>query len=158
MKPQIFSAIFAVRHSLQCGVANATVYSYDGTIDTFNVTISGIYDITAIGAAGGSNLYFNNTMGLPAEAAGQFFLTQGTVPEHPRWPAVAERGTSQQAEAAWRLIVVNGTTPLAVAGKVRGGDDQYWGNFIPAAITHSPPLLAARASMRALGGPRRRRR
>ncbi len=113
-----FSSILACALTFSTA-ANATLYSYDGNIDTFTVTTTGVYDITAIGAAGGRNLYDNNTLGLPAEAEGLFSLTQGTVLSI----LVGQQGgTGQQSGGGGGgSFVADGITPLAVAGG--GGGD-----------------------------------
>ena len=61
-----------------------TTFSYNGAIiQTFTATTTGIYDITAFGAAGGAggveNAFGSSPGGLGAEIGGDFSLVQGEV-------------------------------------------------------------------------------
>jgi hypothetical protein len=57
--------------------AHATTFSYDGTIDTYTVVTTGIYDVFAAGAQGGDNA--NSYGGLGATVEGDILLTAGQV-------------------------------------------------------------------------------
>ena len=56
--------------------AATVIFTYDGTIDTWVVPDTGVYDITAFGAEGGYGLAYG---GLGAEIRGSLALTAGTV-------------------------------------------------------------------------------
>jgi hypothetical protein len=55
--------------------AHAATYSYDGTIDSYIVATTGIYDVYAAGAQGGGNL--NSAGGLGATVEGDVLLNAG---------------------------------------------------------------------------------
>jgi hypothetical protein len=57
--------------------ARAQTYSYTGFLQSFTVSTSGIYDITAFAASGGDGT--GTTGGLGAEVVGEFNLSAGTT-------------------------------------------------------------------------------
>ena len=63
--------------------AHATVFTYTGTIQTDTITQSGTYDITALGATGGTSQDSGTGSLIPggagASAAGRIYLAAGTV-------------------------------------------------------------------------------
>jgi len=56
--------------------AKADLISYSGTIDTYTISTTGIYDITVAGAQGGTS--FEGGGGLGAVISGDITLTAGT--------------------------------------------------------------------------------
>ncbi len=103
-------------------------FSFTGTIQTFNVTESGEYEITAEGASGGSgNAGAGGTGGAGAEATGIFLLTAGETLEI----VVGGKGSTGDGDSgggggggggSFVFIESDGTlTPLIVAGGGGGG-------------------------------------
>lgn len=60
------------------GEAQATLFYYTGSIETYDVSTTGIYDITAYGAQGGY-AQSGGVGGLGAKIGGDFYLTSGSV-------------------------------------------------------------------------------
>jgi len=107
-----------------CGGA-VTCFSESGSIVTYEVTASGLYDITAWGAQGG-NASLGPIGGDGAEIGGEFNLTAGTTFDI----AVGQQGQSDSSLIAgggggggsFVVETVGGTaTPLVIAGGGGGG-------------------------------------
>jgi len=60
-----------------CTMAHASITSFNPGFQTFTVPTTGRYQITAWGAAGGSNAFFGGTGGSGAEFSAFFTLTAG---------------------------------------------------------------------------------
>jgi hypothetical protein len=60
-----------------CGAAHASEFSYTGSAQTFDVSMTGTYEIVTYGAAGGSNSSFSGGQGAELDAF--FNLTAGQV-------------------------------------------------------------------------------
>ena len=60
-----------------CTMAHASFTSFNPGFQTFTVPTTGLYEITAWGAAGGSNAFFGGTGGSDAEFSAFFTLTAG---------------------------------------------------------------------------------
>ncbi|PRC93264.1 PEP-CTERM sorting domain-containing protein [Solimicrobium silvestre] len=58
--------------------AQAVPFTYTGSIVDYTITTSGVYDLTAAGAQGGSGNGVGTTGGLGAQISGDLFLTTGT--------------------------------------------------------------------------------
>jgi hypothetical protein len=59
-------------------MSETNTFSFTGTVEEYTVEATGLYDITAFGAQGGSG-YGGTIGGLGAEIGGEFLLTQGEV-------------------------------------------------------------------------------
>jgi hypothetical protein len=62
-----------------CTIAHASLTSFNPGFHTFTVPTTGLYEITAWGAAGGSNAFFGGTGGSGAEFSAFFTLTAGDI-------------------------------------------------------------------------------
>jgi hypothetical protein len=67
----------AVVFFFACTMAHASMTSFNPGFQTFTVPTTGVYQITAWGAAGGSNAFFRATGGSGAEFSAFFTLTAG---------------------------------------------------------------------------------
>jgi hypothetical protein len=112
-------------------IGGTTSVVYSGQIVDYTVTLTGVYEISAVGAAGGASFalastgWYANAGGSGASVVGDFVLNAGQVievlvggggkPSSARSPATGGGGGS---------FVVNktGMTPLAVAGGGGGGN------------------------------------
>jgi hypothetical protein len=96
-------------------------FEFTGTIVTYAVPITGTYEITAIGAAGGSS-GTSNLGGLGAEASGEVALTAGEVLQI-AVGGVGESETSGYAGGGGggSYVVAPGETPLEIGGGGGGG-------------------------------------
>jgi len=77
MSSLIKSTLLAIS-ILCCGFlqAQSINFNYSGTVVTYTIPVTGIYEFTAAGAAGGAS---QNSGGLGAMMSGSFNLTNGTV-------------------------------------------------------------------------------
>jgi hypothetical protein len=84
----VISALFnptsasAANFTLNSGNSNSGTFAYDGTIDTVNITTTGVYTIDAFGARGGNSRYGSTVEsggGLGGEIKGNFNLIAGEV-------------------------------------------------------------------------------
>jgi Glycine rich protein len=118
------------------GLSRAATYTYneDGKIDTFTAPITGVYDITAIGASGGEG----DGGGLGGDGAwveGAFSLTSGQTLDI----LVGQQGSPGLPEGAGgggggTFVVIEGSpdTPLLIAGGGGGGGEASGDNGQPA--------------------------
>ncbi len=110
--------------ALGAGRARAEVFSFDGLVQTYTVPTTGLYDITAFGAQGGTNPNAVSDGGLGAEVIGAVRLTQGTVLD----VVVGGRGSSSSSFATGGgggsfVFVPGAVLPLVVSGGGGGGGD-----------------------------------
>jgi hypothetical protein len=102
------------------GLAHATVFDYTGGVQTDDITLSGYYAITAIGAAGGSvgDEFGRSSGGAGASASGDVYLAAGTILDI----VVGGRGTSDSGfldgagGGGGSFAYINAVTPLVVGG------------------------------------------
>lgn len=106
------------------GEAQATVCTgncaYSGSIETYDVTTTGIYDITAYGAMGGTGIY-SAAGGLGAEIGGDFSLTSGEVLQILTGGGGEYDGGGGGGSFVALGSALSSATPLLVAGGGGGG-------------------------------------
>jgi PEP-CTERM motif len=110
------------------GAAQATTFLFTGTVQTFDVTTTGVYDITAYGAQGGGGFPMVGAGGLGAEIGGDVTLTAGSILSFLIGGSGAPGGPPGRifgvGGGGGTFVVLNGTAPtlLAVAGGGGGGN------------------------------------
>ncbi len=115
-------------------IASATSFTFTGGFDTFTVPTTGIYNILAFGAQGGSGAVFNPLPGgLGAEIGGDFLLTAGETLSI----AVGGMGGSSLPNfgasgggGGGSFVVLQGSPaiPLVIAGGGGGGRNTVGGD------------------------------
>ena len=99
-------------------LANATSFSYTGSLQTFTVTTTGVYLLSAAGAQGGKG---DTSGGDGALLSGDFDLTSGTVLDI----VVGGQGGSHSLDAGGggggTFIYIKGTNTLLLAAGGGGG-------------------------------------
>jgi hypothetical protein len=93
-------------------------FNYTGKLVTYQVPVSGFYQILAYGAQGGNDITFSNSIGvggLGAEIGGNFILTAGEILQ------IAVGGTGSDGfigggGGGGSFVVGPGSTPLVIAG------------------------------------------
>jgi hypothetical protein len=104
--------------------ASAVTFDYSGSIDTFNVTTTGVYQLDAFGAQGGSSTAPTYVGGLGGELKGDISLNAGTVLSF----LVGGRG---------------GDAQLSSFGILEGGGGGGGGTFVTTVLNGTPTLLLA---------------
>jgi hypothetical protein len=113
------------------GAAQATTFLFTGTVQTFDVTTTGVYDITAYGAQGGGGGFrMMGAGGLGAEIGGDVTLTAGSILSFLIGGSGAPGGPPGRifgvagGGGGGTFVVLNGTAPtlLVVAGGGGGGN------------------------------------
>jgi hypothetical protein len=119
MKMRTLAAAFLIGALSAGDAAQATtVFDYTGTVETFDVTTTGVYDITAFGAQGGGYASFG-AGGLGAEIGGNVTLSAGTILTI--LVGGAGGGGVDASGGGGSTWIVDGATPLVVAGGGGGG-------------------------------------
>lgn len=110
--------------------AQAVTFNFTGSIDTFNVTTTGVYSITALGASGGKA---GDNLGVilggnGGETRGDFNLTAGDILSILVGGAGADGtlGAGGGGGGGGTFVVLN-SRPLTIAGGGRGAT--YFGSF-----------------------------
>ena len=102
-------------------------FEHTGNFETFTVPATGLYNITASGAQGGTPANFSGVGGLGAQVGGEVLLTQGTILS----VAVGGQGISSGGfvggGGGGSFVVGSGNTPLVIAGGGGGGRSQKSG-------------------------------
>jgi len=125
--------------ALWAAAAHATVFDYTGTVQTFDVTTTGLYDITAYGAQGGGA-----DGGEGAEIGGDVHLTSGTV----LTVIGGGGGGNYSGGGGGSTWVTDGAPPLVVAGG-GGGSGTCCGAFgqgTPGTVPGGPGLALSSGS------------
>src|SRR5580698_1737838 len=100
----------------------ADLFSYSGGIVTFDVTVTGIYEITVAGASGGGG-FRGTSGGLGALVSGDILLNAGTVLDIAVGGEGHLGGNDAGGGGGGSFVVGSGNVPLAVAGGGGGGGD-----------------------------------
>ncbi|MBV8500139.1 MAG: PEP-CTERM sorting domain-containing protein [Paucibacter sp.] len=122
--------LLAISFVAFCAHATPIVFDETGALQSFTVSTTGLYDISAMGAQGGSAGSTPIAGGFGADLSGQIFLTAGTQLEI----AVGAMGSTGSFTSLYGggggggsfVYVFGASSPLLVAGG--GGGSGYSGN------------------------------
>ncbi len=101
-------------------------FTYTGTLVTFTVPATGLYQILAFGAQGGSGTYpfypyYVGAGGLGAESGSDFTLTAGESLQIAVGGAGSDNATGGGGGGGGSFVVGPGNTPMVIAGGGGGG-------------------------------------
>ena len=98
-------------------------FTYTGTLVTFTVPATGLYQILAFGAQGGTGTYDNfiGAGGLGAESGGDFALMAGESLQIAVGGVGSDSGGAGAGGGGGSFVVGPGNTPLVIAGGGGGG-------------------------------------
>jgi hypothetical protein len=118
------AAIVALGFATAGAAAAATVFSYDGVIDTFVVSTSGDYHLEAAGAPGGSSSAADIGQGSGAFVSGDVYLSAGVTLSILVGGAGSNDGggNGSGGSGGGMSFIALGSTPLLVAGGAGGAD------------------------------------
>ena len=150
------TALLALSMPFFAGSARAGVFSADGTtIQTFDVTQTGIYDIVVDGAQGGGSP--GTLGGLGAQVSGLFSLTAGEtlliavgIQGGPGGNGGIGINLAAGGGGGGSFVISLGATPLAIAGGGGGGSGRVdatngGGSVASAGVRPAPTALPAAA-------------
>ena len=96
--------------------AHATIYSFDGLIQTDLIASSGYYDITATGATGGGDTFVGGLGGAGASAVGNVYLLAGTTLQIVVGGVGGNGSGSGGGGGGGSFVYVGLATPLVIGG------------------------------------------